>query len=92
MDPQINVLLLDLILDLKREQSEMKAIVIQNSVEHHKNTEVLVEHARRSKAAEDRLERLERRDWMVNGFFKISGSLLALAATIIGVVAAIRHL
>lgn len=92
MDQQINALLLDLILELKREQTEIKQLTIENNVQQKHNTEVLVEHTRRSKAAEDRLDRLEKRDWMVNGFFKISGSLLALAGTIIGVVAAIRHL
>ena len=82
--PEI-ALLLELVLDLKKDITTLK----EESV---KNTTTLEEHARRSTASEARLALLEKRDWMVNGFFKISMSLLGLAATIIGIVAALRHL
>lgn len=82
--PEI-ALLLELVLDLKKDQTEMKEMTIENKV-------TLEEHARRSTSSEARLDRLEKRDWMVNGFLKISMSLLGLAATVIGIIAAIRHL
>ncbi len=63
----------------------MKQITIKNSL-------VLDEHIKRTELAELRLERLEDKDQMLTGFFKISMALLGLAATIIGIIAAIRSL
>lgn len=82
--PEI-ALLLELVLDLKKDISVLK----EDSI---KNTVTLEDHTRRSTASEARLALLEQRDWMVNGFFKISMALVGLSATIIGIVAAIRHL
>lgn len=82
--PEI-ALLLELVLDLKKEQSLIKDMTVENKV-------TLEEHARRSSASEDRLDRLEKRDQMLNGFVKISLALLGLAATVIGIMAAINQL
>ncbi len=80
--PEI-ALLLELVLDLKKEQNEIKKIAIENTV-------VLIEHERRSTASEVRLERLEKRDTMFNGFVKISASLAAIAGTVLALVAALK--
>ncbi len=65
--PEIG-LLLELILDLKKDLTSLKEETTKNSV-------VLNDHARRSTASEARLNLLEKRDWMINGFFKILYSL-----------------
>lgn len=80
--PEI-ALLLELVLDLKRDQAEMKEMTIENKV-------TLEEHARRSTASEDRLERLEKRDQMLTGFVKISLGLLGVAGTVFAILEALR--
>lgn len=89
--PEI-ALLLELVLDLKKDITSLKE-------ETTKNTGTLEDHARRSTASEERhkvtearLIMLEKREWMINGFFKISMSLLGLAATVIGILAALKSL
>lgn len=82
--PEI-ALLLELVLDLKKDQNEIKQMTVENKV-------TLEDHARRSKASEERLDRLEQRDWMINGFFKISLALLGIVGTVVGIVVAIRAL
>lgn len=82
--PEI-ALLLELVLDLKKDIGSIKE-------ETNKNTIILEEHARRSTASEARLDKLEKRDQMLNGFFKISISLLGLTGTVVGIIAAIRNL
>lgn len=80
--PEI-ALLLELVLDLKKDQSEIKDMTIKNSA-------VLEEHTRRSTASEERIERLEQKDQMLSGFIKISGGLLGLLAAIAAIVEVIR--
>lgn len=89
--PEI-ALLLELVLDLKKDQTVIKDMTIENKV-------TLDDHARRSTASEERhkitearLAMLENRDLMINGFFKISMSLLGLAATVIGILVALKSL
>lgn len=82
--PEI-ALLLELALDLKKDIGVIKE-------DTSKNTITLEEHERRSTASEARLALLERRNWMIDGFFKISIALVGLTSTIIAIVAAIRHL
>lgn len=81
--PEI-ALLLELVLDLKKDITELKVESAENSAE-------LKEHARRSTASEGRLTLLEKRDWMINGFFKFSIALLGFAGSIIGIIEFIRH-
>lgn len=84
--------LLDLVFDLKSDISEIKEDIAVNTVslaEHMKRTEM---NEARLELNEDRLERLEKRDLMLNGFFKISLGVLAAVSTIIGIVAAIHAL
>ncbi len=89
--PEI-ALLLELVLDLKKDISAL-------SQETAKNTVTLEEHMRRTEAAEltlaatqKRLEKLEKREWMISGFLKISGGLLTTAASIIAILEIIRRL
>lgn len=79
-------LLLDLVLDLKEEQSEIKEMVVKQGVILERNTEIVEEHERRSTASEHRLELLERRDLMINGFLKISAGLAGVIGTVWGVI------
>ncbi len=79
-------LLLDLVLDLKEEQSEMKEMIVKQGVIQERNTYVLEEHERRSTASENRLELLEQRDLMINGFLKISAGLAGVIGTVWGVI------
>lgn len=81
--PEI-ALLLELVLDLKKDISDLKT-------ESTENKATLEEHARRSTASENRLALLEKRDQMLNGFVKISLSLLGVVGSIMGVIEAIRH-
>lgn len=76
-------LIIDLLFDLKKDQADHKEITIQN-------TTVLVEHERRSLASERRLDYLEKQAAMINGFIKISGGILALAAAVLGIVKALQ--
>jgi hypothetical protein len=80
--PEI-ALLLELVLDLKKDIGVIKD-------ETTTNTEVLVEHSRRSTASEARLDRLEKRDQMFNGFVKISASILGVIASLATVVEVIH--
>jgi hypothetical protein len=72
--PEI-ALLLELVLDLKKDIGVIKEDTTTN-------TEILAEHARRSTASENRLEKLEKRDQMLNGFVKISAGLLGIVASL----------
>lgn len=81
--PEI-ALLLELVLDLKKDQGEIKQMTVENKV-------ILEDHARRSSASEARLDRLEKRDQMLTGFVKISLGLLSLAATAAGLFEIIKH-
>lgn len=89
--PEI-ALLLELVLDLKRDITALQKDVTSLKTEAAQNTVVLDDHARRSTASEARLAILEKRDWMVNGFLKISLALVSLTGAIIGILAALRHL
>lgn len=89
--PEIS-LLLELILDLKKDITSLKENITDLKTEAAKNTVTLEDHARRSTASEARLGMLEQRDQMLNGFFKISLGILGVVASVIGVIAAIRHL
>lgn len=82
--PEI-ALLLELVLDLKKDIGSLQE-------ETNKNSIVLEDHARRSTASEARLDKLEKRDQMLNGFFKISAGLLSSAASIIAILEIIRRL
>lgn len=82
--PEI-ALLLELVLDLKKDVSALKE-------ESTRNTVTLEDHARRSTASEARLALLEKRDWMINGFFKIAMALLGLTATVVGILSAIHRI
>lgn len=96
--PEIG-LLLELVLDLKKDITSLKEESSANRVTLESNRITLEDHAARSTASEERhkvtearLMALEKRDWMINGFFKIAMSLLGLTATILGIIAAIRNL
>lgn len=82
--PEI-ALLLELVLDLKKDLTNVKEITI-------KNTAVLDEHIRRTDLAETRIDKLEQRDQMLNGFVKISLGLLGVIGTVMGIVYSIRGL
>lgn len=89
--PEIG-LLLELVLDLKKDITAVQKDVTTLKSEAAANTVTLEDHARRSTASEARLALLEKREWMVNGFFKISLSLVSLTGAVLGILAAIRHL
>jgi hypothetical protein len=72
--PEI-ALLLELVLDLKKDIGAIKD-------ETSKNTVTLDEHMRRTELAEQRIGKLEKRDQMFNGFVKISASLLGVVASL----------
>lgn len=85
-------LIIDLLFDLKKDQSDIKESTI-------KNTASLDEHMRRTQVAEERLEKLEdaqakveKQAAMLTGFLKISGGILALAGALLGIVRALRGL
>ncbi len=82
--PEI-ALLLELVLDLKKDIGSIKD-------ETSKNTITLDEHARRSTASEVRLERLEKRDQQFNGFFKISAGVLGVVASVVAILEFLRLL
>lgn len=77
--------LLDLIFDLKSDITEIKEDTAKNTV----NLEL---HMSRTESNEKRIERLEKRDFMVNGFLKISLSILSVTATVLGILVAIQSL
>lgn len=76
-------LLLDLLLDLKKDMNDVKEVLTKNTV-------TLDTHERRSTASEDRLDRLEKKEQMVMGFIKITAGLATLGLTVLGIVEAIR--
>lgn len=82
--PEI-ALLLELVLDLKKDIGALKE-------ESTKNTTTLEEHMRRTELAEIRISTLEKRDQMLNGFVKISAGLLGFAGTVLAVWEAVHHL
>jgi len=82
--PEIG-LLLELVLDLKKDITVLRD-------ESTENKATLEEHARRSTSSEERLDRLEKRDQMLNGFFKISAGLLSAAGSIVAVLEIVRRL
>ena len=82
--PEIG-LLLELVLDLKKDITALRE-------ESTENKATLEEHARRSTNSEARLDRLEKRDQMLNGFFKISAGLLSAAGSIVAILEIIRIL
>ncbi len=88
--PEI-ALLLELVLDLKKDISATRDDISVVKDETTKNTVVLDDHARRSTASEARLDLLEKRDQMLNGFVKISAGLLGVAGTLLAVWEAVRN-
>ncbi len=92
MDDSKFSLLLDLVLDLKEDQAEIKETTLRNTIVLERNTEIVLEHERRSTASEARLERLEKIEQMFTGFLKISGMILAAVASVYGVVEIIQKL
>jgi hypothetical protein len=82
--PEIG-LLLELVLDLKKDIGSL-------SEETSKNTATLEEHMRRTDLAEQRIEKLEKREQMVNGFLKISAGLLGVVASIVAILEFVRLL
>jgi|HubBroStandDraft_5_1064220.scaffolds.fasta_scaffold130182_2 hypothetical protein len=82
--PEIG-LLLELVLDLKKDITVLRE-------ESTENKATLDEHARRSTSSEERLDRLEKRDQMLNGFFKISAGLLSAAGSVVAILEIIRRL
>ena len=89
--PEIG-LLLELVLDLKKDISIVRTDITSLQEETAKNTVILDDHARRSTASEARLDKLEKRDQMLNGFFKISAGLLSAAGSIVAILEIIRRL
>jgi tRNA splicing ligase len=84
--------LINFVMDIKKDQDEIKEIVIKNTV-------VLDEHIRRTELAESRLEIIEQelepiRDHVkgVALVLKISAGLVATAGTLAGLVEVIRNL
>jgi hypothetical protein len=84
--------LLDLILEIKDDVSELR-------VEAASNTVVLEEHAKRSTASENRhellelrMEALEIKEHRLNGFWKISLGILGVVGTLSAITAAIHSL
>lgn len=92
MDDSKFNLLLDLVLDLKDDQAEIKEATLKNKLTLERNTQIVEEHERRSTASEARLERLEKRDNMISGFLKISGMILAGVGSVYGVIEIIQKL
>ena len=88
--PEIG-LLLELVMDLKKDISSMQHDLSTVKSELAANTVTLEDHARRSTASEARLALLEKRDWMINGFFKISLALVSLTAALIGILSTFHH-
>ncbi len=89
MEPDTNManeiqILTDLVLDTKKDISEIKEMTV-------KNTTVLEEHQRRSTASETRITRLEKSDQMWKGFFKIAGAILGVLGTIAVIIQTLRH-
>lgn len=89
--PEI-ALLLELVLDLKKDIGSVQKDISSLQEETAKNTVVLDDHARRSTASEKRLDKLEKRDQMLNGFFKISAGVLSAAGSIIAILEIIHRL
>lgn len=89
--PEI-ALLLELVLDLKKDITSLQRDITALKTEAAQNTIILDDHARRSTASEARLALLEKRDWMINGFLKISLALVSLTGAIIGILAALNRL
>jgi hypothetical protein len=89
--PEIG-LLLELVLDLKKDIGAVRTDVSNIKEDTTKNTVVLDDHARRSTASEKRLDKLEKRDQMLNGFFKISLGILGAIGSIIGIIELIQRL
>jgi hypothetical protein len=87
--PEIG-LLLELILDLKKDIASLQRDMTIVHEQEAKNSIVLEDHARRSTASEDRLELLENRDQRINGFFKISLGILGVVGTIATIYSAWR--
>ncbi len=87
--PEI-ALLLELVLDLKKDQSELKDMMQKNAIILERNTITVEQHENRSTNLEGRMERLENRDQMLNGFVKISLGLLGVAGTIAAIVAGLQ--
>lgn len=77
--------LIDLIIKIKEDVGDLKA-------ETARNTVTLEEHEKRSTASEKRLDMLEKRDQMLNGFWKISIGVLGAVGTVVAIVAAIHSL
>lgn len=77
-DAQI-ALLLDLILDLKKDQSEIKEMTIENTVS-------LKEHMRRTEIAEKRLELIEDDRKLVRWILKFAGWSFGIASTMAGLI------
>lgn len=84
--------LFDFLLDIKKEQSEIKEQTIKNTLILEHNTSVLEEHERRSTASETRIEKLEDQSQMFYGFLKISGTILGIIGTIVGIIYAIHQI
>ncbi len=82
--------LLSLILDVQKDGQETKEIVIEQSVIAKGNTRVLEEHARRSTASEQRIEKLEDQSKLIDFFVKIVLGLLGVAGTIFGIIEVIH--
>jgi hypothetical protein len=80
--PEI-ALLLELVLDLKKDIGLIKD-------ETSKNTITLDEHMRRTELAELRIKKLEERDQMMNGFVKISAGILGVVASLATIIEVIR--
>lgn len=80
--PEI-ALLLELVLDLKKDIGAIKE-------DTSKNTITLDEHIRRTELAETRIARLEERDQRLNGFVKISGGILGVVASLATILEVVR--
>jgi hypothetical protein len=80
--PEI-ALLLELVLDLKKDIGIIKEETLANTV-------ILDEHIKRTELAEKRIEVLESRDQMMNGFIKISAGLLGIVASLATIIEVIR--
>jgi chromosome segregation ATPase len=82
--PEI-ALLLELVLDLKKDISAVRTDISSLQEDTTRNSVVLEDHARRSTASEARLDKLERRDQMLNGFLKISLGVLGAVGSVLGI-------
>lgn len=76
--PQVD-LLLDLVLDLKKEQGEIKQLTLENSV-------VLKEHMRRTEVAEKRLDLVENNVMFVTSLGKLIAWTIGIVGGIVGIV------